>query len=166
LQTPLDIALVRVDNRLVHGQILEAWVPFLKAACLIVVDNEVAADFFRESVIRMSVPRHVEVLVSAVSDFPSRFFFHQGSGRKTIVLLSAIGDALTVHRLGFRFPKLNIGNVCNESCRLCCTPSVLLSDLDLEAIAALHSERVRIELWRVPREKPRDFYDFVPRVKC
>ena len=166
MQTPLDIALVRVDSRLVHGQLLEAWVPYLKATCLIVVDNEVATDFFRESVIRMSVPPNVEVMVSAVSDFPSRFFFRQGDGRKTIVLLSAIGDALTVHRLGFRFTKLNIDNIYNEPCRLHCTPSVLLSDLDLEAIDALHSERVGIELRRVPREKPNDFYDLAQHIKC
>ncbi|MEK7373546.1 MAG: PTS sugar transporter subunit IIB [Thermodesulfobacteriota bacterium] len=37
MQASLDSALVRVDNRLVHGQILEAWVPFLRASCIIVV---------------------------------------------------------------------------------------------------------------------------------
>ncbi|MCX5823214.1 MAG: PTS sugar transporter subunit IIB [Deltaproteobacteria bacterium] len=30
---------MRVDNRLVHGQILEAWVPFLKASCIVVADD-------------------------------------------------------------------------------------------------------------------------------
>jgi mannose/fructose/N-acetylgalactosamine-specific phosphotransferase system component IIB len=165
LQTPLDIALVRVDNRLVHGQILEAWVPFLKASCIIVVDDGVAGDYFRETVIRMAVPREVEVLVSSVNDFPEKITFHQGSGRKTIVLLSGITDALSIYRLGFRFQKLNIGNIYNDQCRICCTPSVLLNDEDLRDIDGLHAEGVQIELRRVPREKPIDFYDIVQNIK-
>ncbi|MDA8124239.1 MAG: PTS sugar transporter subunit IIB, partial [Deltaproteobacteria bacterium] len=39
----MDIALVRVDNRLVHGQILEAWIPYLQASCIVVVDDQVAS---------------------------------------------------------------------------------------------------------------------------
>jgi PTS system mannose-specific IIB component len=44
----MEIALVRVDNRLVHGQIIEAWVPFIHAGCIVVVDDDVASDFFRK----------------------------------------------------------------------------------------------------------------------
>jgi PTS system sorbose-specific IIB component len=165
LQTPLDIALVRVDNRLVHGQILEAWVPFLKATCILVVDDGVAADFFRETVIRMAVPREVDVLFSGVKEFPEKVAYHQGSGPKTIVLLSGIADALEIYRLGFRFPKLNIGNVYNDHCRICCTPSVLLSEDDLDAISDLHAEGVLIELRRVPREKAVAIYDIVQSIK-
>ncbi len=155
---------MRVDNRLVHGQILEAWLPFLKASCVIVVDDGVAADFFRETVIRMAVPREVEVLFSAVNEFPEKYAFHQGSGQKTIILLGTVHDALAIYRQGFRFPKLNIGNVYNEQCRICCTPYVLLSNEDLRDISALHAEGVQIELRRVPREKPVEFYGIVQNV--
>jgi mannose/fructose/N-acetylgalactosamine-specific phosphotransferase system component IIB len=71
----MDTALVRVDNRLVHGQILEAWVPFLQAACIIVVDDHVAGDFFRETVIKMAVPSEVEVIVSSVKSFSTNFTY-------------------------------------------------------------------------------------------
>ena len=157
----MDITLVRVDNRLVHGQILEAWVPFLRASCIVVVDDRVASDYYCETVIRMAVPREVEVVICGTKEFAETHSFHQGSGQKTIVLFSKISDALTVHRLGYRFEKLNIGNVYNENCQLCCTPSVLLSDVDLRDISVLHGEGVKIELRRVPREKPVDFDDII-----
>jgi PTS system sorbose-specific IIB component len=161
----MDIALVRVDNRLVHGQILEAWVPFLRASCIVVVDDQVASDFFRETVIRMAVPREVQVIISGLKEFAEAYSFTQGSGKKTIVLFSTISNALAVYRLGFRFAKLNIGNVYNENCCLCCTPSVLLNDTDVSDITDLHDEGVQIELRRVPREKPVDFYDVVQKLK-
>jgi mannose/fructose/N-acetylgalactosamine-specific phosphotransferase system component IIB len=157
----MDIALVRVDNRLVHGQILEAWVPFLQASCIIVVDDRVASDYYCETVIRMAVPREVEVIICGLTEFAETHSFHKGSGRKTIVLFSRVSDALAVYRLGYRFEKLNIGNVYNDNCQLCCTPSVLLSDVDIRDISTLHGEGVKIELRRVPRERPVDFDDVI-----
>jgi len=160
----MDIALVRVDNRLVHGQILEAWIPYLKASCIAVVDDQVASDFFQETVIRMAVPREVQVIISGLKEFAEAYSFTQGHGKKTILLFSTVSAALTVHLLGFRFAKLNIGNVYNENCRLCCTPSVLLSDTDVNDIKSLHAEGVQIELRRVPKEKPLNFYDVVQKL--
>jgi mannose/fructose/N-acetylgalactosamine-specific phosphotransferase system component IIB len=157
----MDIAHVRVDNRLVHGQILEAWIPYLRASCIIVVDDHVASDYFCESVIRMAVPREVEVIICGLKDFAKKYSFHQGSGKKTIVLFSKIADALTVYRSGFHFDKLNIGNVYNEDCKRRCTPSVLLSDGDICDLSSLRVEGVQIDLQPVPREKPVDYFDVV-----
>jgi len=52
----MDIALVRVDSRLVHGQIIEAWVPYLKIRCICVANDEVANDFFRDDGDEISRP--------------------------------------------------------------------------------------------------------------
>jgi len=149
-----DIALVRVDNRLVHGQILEAWVPFIKARCIIVVDDNSASDFFCETVIRMAVPSDIEVNIYSVEDFSANFTYHQGSGKKTIVLFSKIADALKAYQDGFHFEKLNIGNIHNEDYKVCCAPSVFLCEPDIQDVLNLLQDKgVAVELKRVPREK-------------
>lgn len=149
-----DIALVRVDNRLVHGQILEAWVPFIKAKCIMVVDDNAASDFFCETVIRMAVPSEIEVNICSIEDFAENFVFAKGSGKKTIVLFGSITDALRAHQAGFHFDKLNIGNIHHEDYTVCCAPSVFLCDLEIQDIMSLLEKAgVEIELRRVPREK-------------
>ena len=150
----MDIALVRVDNRLVHGQIIEGWVPFVKAAIIFVVDDDVANDFFRETVIKMAVPREVEAVVYSVESFASMAPFKQEPGKKAIVLFSNITDALRSYQLGFKFQKLNVGNVYNEDCRSQLSTCVLLNDQDMESIRSLLALNVEVELRRVPREKP------------
>lgn len=160
----MDIALVRVDNRLIHGQILEAWVPFIDATCIIVVDDEVAGDFFRETVIRMAVPRQVEVIVSGVEDFARNYTYRTGQGKKTIVLFSSITDALKAFHLGFKFEKLNLGNVyhVHSGEGMCCSSCVFLDDSDVKDIASLmDSAGVQIELRRVPMEEPVDVRDIL-----
>lgn len=155
---------MRVDNRLVHGQILEAWVPFLKASCIVVADDQVASDFFRETVIRMAVPSEVRVVISGVAEFAENNVFQRGCGPSTIVLFSTVFDASTAYRLGFRFDKLNIGNIYHEECRLCCTQSVQLNDGDIRDITGLRNAGVQIEFRRVPREKPIDLFEIVRNI--
>ncbi len=150
----MDIALVRVDNRLIHGQILEAWVPFIKSSTIIVVDDHVANDFFRETVIKMAVPREVEVIINNVEDFASHFKFSKGKGRKAIVLFSVLADALRAFQLGFAFDKLNIGNVSCDECLKQCSPSVMLGEEDVKTIRILMDKGVNIDVRCVPREKP------------
>jgi PTS system mannose-specific IIB component len=156
-----DTPLVRVDNRLVHGQILEAWVPYLKASCIVIVDDDVASDFFRETVIRMAVPRDVRVVISNLADFAENHRRYCSRESKTIVLFSRMADALSAYRSGYAFKTLNIGNIYSDSCKVCCTPSVQLSDQDLQDIGELRKMGVRMELRRVPREKGIDFEDFI-----
>jgi mannose/fructose/N-acetylgalactosamine-specific phosphotransferase system component IIB len=165
LQTLLDIALVRVDNRLVHGQILEAWVPFLRATCIVVADDQVATDLFHETVIRMAVPRGVKIIACSVTEFAHTYHFNRCRGPKTIVLFSSIADALAAYHLGFLFDELNIGNIYNEECKLCCTPAVLLSESDIHDIISLRDVGVKIELQQVPREKPIDLFGIVRKIE-
>jgi mannose/fructose/N-acetylgalactosamine-specific phosphotransferase system component IIB len=110
-------------------------------------------------------PASSSLTISGLKEFAETYSFTQGYGKKTIILFSTVTAALAVHRLGFRFTKLNIGNVYNENCRLCCTPSVLLSDADISDMTGLHDEGVQIEVRRVPKEKPVDFYDIVQKLK-
>jgi mannose/fructose/N-acetylgalactosamine-specific phosphotransferase system component IIB len=152
LTKELNIVLVRVDSRLVHGQILEAWVPHVKAKCIVVVDDKVAGDSFFETVIRMAVPSDMEVIISSVDDFVQNYTFTHGSGKNTIVLFSSIADACEAFGRGFRFDRLNIGNVYNNEYKICCSSSVFLCDEEISTIENLLKETgVFVELQRVPK---------------
>lgn len=148
----LNIVLVRVDSRLVHGQILEAWVPAIKAKCIIVVNDKVATDPFLETVIRMAIPSDMEVIIIPMDDFVQNYTFTRGSGKKTIVLFSSIADACNAFERGFRFDRLNIGNVYNSEYTVCCSPSVFLCDEEIANLDNLLKEAgVFVELQRVPK---------------
>ena len=162
----MDIALVRVDNRLIHGQILEAWLPFTGASRIVVVDDSVVGDSFRESVIRMAVPANVDVIIISVEEFSRSYAVSAVNGKKTIVLFCTIGDVLRAFNLGFKFDRLNIGNV--ESCDECgqsCSPSVVLGKNDVDALLTLlNSAGVYIEMRRVPREAGVNIVDIIKKI--
>jgi len=156
-----EIVLVRVDDRLIHGQILEAWVPFLKAACIIVANDGVAADLFRETVMRMAVPSETEVIIRSISEFSGNYPYAPGRGKRTLVLFSSIADAVRAYETGFRFSKLNIGNVYSENGEVICLPSVMLGSQDMDHLETLIREDVIIELRRVPKERSCDLKKYL-----
>ncbi len=149
-----DIALVRIDNRLVHGQILEAWVPFIKAQCIIVVNDSAASDFYCETVIRMAVPSEIEVIITSVEDFVRNYTYGGKGVKKTIVLFATVADACRAYDMGFHFDKLNIGNIYNEDYKLCQGTSVFLCDNEIrDLLKLLENDGVEIGIRRIPRER-------------
>jgi len=160
----VDFVLIRVDNRLVHGQILEAWVPSVKASCIIVVDDEVSGDFFRETVIKMAVPRDIEVLIFGVDEFAESYRTLENNHKKAILLFSSIHDAFKVFGSGFKYLALNIGNVYNDEGKSC-SSSICLTNRDFEEIGCLSASGVTVELRCVPRDKPVYFKEIQKRFK-
>jgi mannose/fructose/N-acetylgalactosamine-specific phosphotransferase system component IIB len=157
----MDFSLIRVDSRLVHGQIIETWLPFLKATRIVVVNDEVAGSFFRETVIRMAVPREAEVLIYGVDEFGSSDITRQNENVKTIVLFSGVDDVARAWVAGFRFKTLNIGNLYSENCKLQCSTSVCLADEDMAHIRFLLDSGVSVEMRSVPSDRIVDFRDLL-----
>ncbi len=159
----LNISLVRIDNRLVHGQILEAWIPFIKASCVVVANDDVADDFFQESAIKMAVPSEIEVVVNSVEEFSENYSYCEKGGRKTIVLFCNVCDALKAYRSGFRFKKLNIGNVHRKLGAKQFIPAVHLSEKEVKDLQFLVDSGVNIKLMSLPADVPVDFRDVMKK---
>ena len=101
-----SVALVRVDNRLVHGQVLEAWLPALDAQGILVADDEAAGNMLARSAMALAIPPGVkfEVLrVQAAADALKP----GGKGpaaQRTLVLLRDVRDAEALHDAGVPIP--------------------------------------------------------------
>jgi len=161
----MNISLVRIDDRLIHGQILETWLPFIKASCIVVVDDNVANDFFRKSVIRMAVPSDVEVIVNSIEEFTKNCSHYEKQGKKTIVLFYDIHNALKAYSFGFKFEKLNIGSAHSKKNRKYYSPAVYLCKEDIENLRFLVDSGVEVELRCIPRDKPLNFRDVIKKSK-
>jgi len=57
---------IRIDNRLVHGQVIETWVPHLGAKSILVVNDELADDELRQEIMRLAIPGGIELLFTRV----------------------------------------------------------------------------------------------------
>jgi PTS system mannose-specific IIB component len=146
------VVLARVDNRLVHGQILEAWLPALDARQIVVADDEAAQNQLLRSAMAIAIPPDVAFAVVRVEGAALAISERQ---RRTLVLLRDVSDAERAFEHGLRFPLLNVGNVHFAKGRRPITPSVYLSAAELDTLGRLEKKGARVEVRSVPDEPAR-----------
>jgi PTS system mannose-specific IIB component len=149
------IPLVRVDNRLLHGQVLEAWMPGLKATEVVVADDEAAQSPLARAAMTLCVPCETPARIErmAAVDFAAL----AESPAVVLVLVRDVAGLVEATRRGLtpaRAPRLNLGNIHFAMGRRPVTPSVFLTAEELSALRALSDQGFAVEAQAIPTDPP------------
>lgn len=101
----------RIDNRLIHGQVIEAWVPFIEAGALLVINDSLARDELQQMVISLAVPDRLKVEFLTLEQSGARCAEVYASGINAMVLFADCSDARAAFDAGVRMQTLNVGNL-------------------------------------------------------
>jgi PTS system mannose-specific IIB component len=149
------IALVRVDNRLLHGQVLETWVPSLRARRVVVADDEVAGNTLARTAMTLCLPPGLAVEVLPLDRVPWRSV---AAARESVLVLVRDVEALSRARaagLGpTEAPRVNVGNVHFVDGRRPVTPSVYLSEAEMHTLRDMVDAGFAVEARAIPSEPP------------
>ncbi|HEU4384161.1 MAG TPA: PTS sugar transporter subunit IIB [Anaeromyxobacteraceae bacterium] len=149
------IALVRVDNRLLHGQVLEAWLPRLSAGSVVVADDDAARSPLARAAMTLALPDEMPAAVVPVAEV--RWESLAASPERVLVLMRQVADLERAAAQGLtpeRAHTLNVGNVHYAAGRRPITSSVYLSGEEVEALERLAARGFAVELRAVPGEPP------------
>ena len=155
------ISLVRVDNRLIHGQVVEAWLPHLKVARVAVADDEAAQNPLIRAAMALAVQPSVEVVIQPLRDF--NFERITRDEVRTLVLVRDVKDAVEAKERGLKLTRLNLGNVHFATGRRQVSASVFLSQEELDQLKLLAQDGVTVDARGVPSEKPVSFAEMTER---
>lgn len=142
---------IRVDNRLVHGQIIAAWLPALRAQQLIVANDEVAQAAALQQIFRLTIPSAVSFEALSLEQLEEHSV---DDTRPTLLLLENVADALRLFDAGFQFSELNLGNLQHAPGTQRITNAVHLSADDQRQLAELAEAGVRVFVQTLPSEDP------------
>lgn len=142
----------RVDNRLVHGQVIEGWLPHLAARHLVVANDAFASDILRQQIAELAVPEDVDIhfvplanLVKALESF----------GPSCLVLFEDCHDARRACEAGVAMDTLNIGNLHYAPGKTQLLPHIAVSEEDREDLRHIKEHSISLDLRRVPTEHVR-----------
>jgi PTS system mannose-specific IIB component/fructoselysine and glucoselysine-specific PTS system IIB component len=150
----VSVALVRLDDRLIHGQVVVGWGQPLACGFIVLVDDEVRDSDWEQDLYRMGVPPHIEVLFTSVNEAGERFPVWETDARVGIVL---VGDLDTAVALCERCPgvrRLNVGGVHHRPGRAERLRYVYLTDEETAKLRALAARGVDVSAQDVPTAAP------------
>lgn len=145
------LILIRVDDRLLHGQVICSWVPFTRADALIVASDEAAGDRLAADIIAACGCDELSVHVKSVSEAVRSL---SGLSEKRVMLVVGdLKDAMRLYEAGTRFKALNLGNIHHEGGKRI-TPSIIVNKEDEEIMERFEAMGVELEIRDVPRSAP------------
>lgn len=156
------IAFVRIDNRLIHGQVVEGWLPVLKVSRLVVLDDDCAANPLACAAMALAVPSSTSVDVLPLSTVDLRKL--EARPEATLVLLKEVRFAVRAKERGLSMPVLNLGNVHFVPGRHQVAPSVFLSPEEVAALRSLAASGTRVELRALPKDRPAGLEEIAAKV--
>lgn len=144
------ISLVRVDDRLLHGQIICAWVPHVEANALIVASDEVASNGLVREIMGACACEELKVTVLKVDDAVEKIKKDGDNHDRVILVFGSLADAMRFYEHGVKFMALNIGNIHHVEHGRKIAPSVIVDEQDEDIMERFVALGVAIDIRDVP----------------
>lgn len=151
----MAIVLFRVDDRLIHGQVVVGWGRPLGVNRIVLVNEEVATSAWEQDLYRMAVTPEIQVEFLTVAAAAARLREWQADARRTLVLTGDLdtmaalhaADPVTVHRI-------NLGGIHHRAGRVERLPYLYLTEDEMARLAALEAAGAAVAAQDLPTTPP------------
>lgn len=157
----MSLDLVRVDDRLIHGQVVVGWGRSVHPRLIVLADDEVVQNMWERELYEMGVPDGIDVEFHSIDGAIQAVARWRSDVRKTIVL---IGDVASLTRLCDGAPSIrdvNLGGIHHEGHRRQLLPYLFLTDEEADQLRALARRGVRVTAQDLPNTAPVDLGDLL-----
>jgi PTS system mannose-specific IIB component/fructoselysine and glucoselysine-specific PTS system IIB component len=147
----MSVVLYRIDERLIHGQVVMGWGPELEVGHYVVVDDELAASEWEQDLYRLGLPDVATAEFLTVADARARLSELDAASPRTVVLTRTVaamnglaeGD-------GLRGREVNLGGLHHAAGRTERVPYVYLGPAEEEGLRVLADEGVEVSARDLP----------------
>ncbi len=150
----MSIALYRVDDRLVHGQVVIGWGQPMGVRFIVLVDDEVAASPWEQDLYRMAVPSDMDLLFATRAEAAAQLPRWQADLRRGILLTGDIDTMAAVAGGEAAVPRINLGGLHHRPGRRERLPYIYLTDDELGRLKTLAGTGVEISAQDLPTSAP------------
>ncbi|HJS43315.1 MAG TPA: PTS sugar transporter subunit IIB [Gemmatimonadales bacterium] len=150
----MSVALYRIDDRLIHGQVVVGWGQPLNVTFIVLVDDEVRSSDWEQDLYRMGVPPSIEVRFASVDEAARELSAWEADPRVGILLVGDIDTAVALVERAPRVRRFNVGGVHHRTGRTERLRFVYLSEDEARKLRALAARGVEVTAQDVPTARP------------
>ncbi len=156
---------MRVDNRLIHGQVIVGWAKILGLDKIVVANDELAKDKIKLQMLKLAIPREMSVdfltLQQAIE------FYKKNAWKKfnTMLLVKSPVDAYGLVSSGIEIKKINIGGLYMEPGCQMIAENIAINEVDKSFLEKIIALNIQIEGRALPADEECDVSKMLDRYK-
>lgn len=161
----MQVTVMRIDDRLIHGQIVTRWIDYAGAGRILVVDDQAARDKVQQMLLKLAVPSGVKLEILSKEEGIKRMDEDE-TAEKVLLLMRNPYEANLFLEMGFQIERINVGNISNsksETGRKKMLDYIYLEQRDAQALRAMAEKGVELDVRAVPGERSKDGWELVKK---
>lgn len=163
------ITALRVDDRLIHGQVAMTWTKQLAVQGIVVANDEAANDNTQKMALKMAVPGGIKSLIKPVDEAIRILNNPKASKMRILVLTRTVKDALKIRQSVGEIGFLNVGNTgrfdgIDVSEKLVLTPTIMLTKAEQQALKDLVALEPKTCMQQVPNDEQKLVKDVLDKL--
>lgn len=154
-----NIVNVRMDERLIHGQVAGIWAPSLHTQRIIVINDEAAADTLQKSSLRMAAPTSMRLSVLPVESAAKNIRSGKYGKQRLFLVFKNPTDVLRYLKAGGKLTHVNVGNMSYKEGSKDITKSIKVLDEEIDVFESIAAMDINVTAQLVPNDPVIDFMD-------
>ena len=161
-----NVVLARVDDRLIHGEVVTAWIPTFKVTRILIVDDETAQDEFNVRVVKALAPAGTKVFVYTVDKAAEKLMVQGVEGERLLLLAKTPTTYSRLVQKGVPLKEVNLGGAGIRGERQPFINNVALNPEEVLACEEMQKAGVRVYYQLVPEQGVIEINDAVKKAKA
>lgn len=160
----MDITIFRIDDRLIHGQVITAWIAYADAKTIIVADDNAAKDEFQQSLLKMATPDSINLNILSIQDTVELLKTDTSSTKALLLVRTPLG-AYDILNAGIKINSINIGNLNMKKNKIKILGNFWVTQEDVDYLHKISEKGVKLEVRAVPNERSQDVVELLKKIK-
>lgn len=153
------IKLVRVDHRLLHGQVAVSWFNNLGVNTILVANDAVATDDFRKSTIRLAKPENAKLVMQSIETSIKSINSGITDKYKMLIVVESVNDAKKlIDGTNGKIASLNLGGTKPREGTVSYSKTINLTPEEADMLTSLQEKNVDVYIQQVPNENRQEFH--------
>jgi len=147
------LKLIRIDDRLLHGQVAFTWTPALNINCIVVANDRAASDEFLKMTLGLAKPAGAKLFIKTIAETIPFLTDAKNTSLSILVLIDSVKDAHTMAGGMPEIRSINFGGIRVKKDAMAVSKAIALTDNDILLVRELLAKGIELEVRQVPTDK-------------
>ena len=155
------ITLLRVDHRLLHGQVAFSWTQYVGADCILIANDNVPDDELRKTTIKHAKPPSVKLVIKNINDSIESIKSGVTDKYNLFIVVESVNDAWRIASAVEEIKSINLGGIKAKEGSKNISKAINLLPEEIEQLQQLVGKGVEVEIRQVPNDRKQLFAECV-----